>query len=167
VNVLSLPFPRIDPIAQFVRIGNDYRQMDELLAAGRFPVDRAVFRAALVPQQRDLITALRGAGRETVLDTGAIDLAHPWRFKTSARNVPWAATGRPLALSDTIKTDFARSIADFAVTNAFDSVLSPTHYLEKIGDGVFEAFHESPQLTTRSKPLSIRSSGPTALRRSN
>jgi hypothetical protein len=139
MNVVNLPLPQQDPIAQFIRVGSDFRQMDELLAAGRFPVDRAVFRAALVPQQRDLLTALRAAGRETVLDTGVIDLVHPWRYKTSASNVPWAIEGRPLQRSDITKEEFTHAIADFAVANKFDAVLSPTHYLENVTDGTFEA----------------------------
>lgn len=139
MNVVSLPLPNQDPIGQFVRIGYDHRQMDELLAAGRFPVDHAVFRAALVPQQGDLLAALRAAGRETVLDTGVMDLVHPWRYKTNACNVPWSAEGRPLKRSDITKREFALLIARFVVEHKFDAVLSPTHYLENVTDGRFEA----------------------------
>lgn len=139
MNVVNLPVPSQDPIAQFVRIGYDHRQMDELLAAGRFPVDRVVVRAALVPQQGDLLAALRAAHRETVLDTGVIDLVHPWRYKTNASNVPWAAEGRPLKRSDITRRDFVHSIARFVIEHEFDAVLSPTHYLENVTDGRFDA----------------------------
>jgi hypothetical protein len=139
MNVLNLPLPNQDPIAQFVRIGYDHRQMDELLAAGRFPVDRTVFRAALISQQADLLAALRAAGRETVLDTGVIDLVHPWRYKTNASNVPWSAEDRPLNHADITKREFALVIARFVVEHGFDAVLSPTHYLENVTDGRFEA----------------------------
>ena len=139
MTVHTLPTPPQDPIAQFIRLGSDYHQMDELLAAGRLPVDRAVFRAALVPQQRSLANAIRAEGREIVLDTGVADLTHPWRYKTGARGVTWANDGRPLAIADTTEREFVRKIADFASQYSFHSVLSPTHYIENLDDGKFAA----------------------------
>ena len=71
-----LPFPNppaglAAPIACFIRVGEAHRKFADLHAAGRLPARRAVIEASRFRRQRELVTALREAGAEIVLDTGS------------------------------------------------------------------------------------------------
>lgn len=124
-------FPGRDPIAQFVRIGRDHHQMEELLTGERFPVERAVFRAGLVPRQTEFLAELQKRA-ETVLDPGIAELASIGRFEGLPSRAPWAADGRPLQAKDLLDRETLAKIARFAIEHHFNAVLSPTRYHERI-----------------------------------
>jgi len=68
-----LPFPNaggatISPIACFLRIGEAHRKLADLHAAERLPARRVVIDASRFRYQQELISALREAGAEIVLD---------------------------------------------------------------------------------------------------
>jgi len=126
--------PGRQTIAQYVRVGRSHRQLESLLAAGRLPIERAVFDAALVTHQQDLIEALRSAGRETVLDTNVAELSAIGRFQGSARQAPWSEATRPLEARDIQHPNFSKAIARFALQHGFGAVLAPTHFLTNAED---------------------------------
>jgi hypothetical protein len=71
-----LPFPAntfasASPIACYIRIGGAHRRLADLHAASRFPATRVVFEASRLRHQHELMSAMREAGAEIVLDTEA------------------------------------------------------------------------------------------------
>ena len=101
--------------------------------AGRFYANRAVFDAAWIDTQSDLLRALRDSGVEIVLDSNVAELCARGRFDGAPRRLPWAKEGRPLAAEDLSRGAIDR-IAEFAVAREVDVVLAPTHFLLDAGD---------------------------------
>lgn len=124
-------------IRQFIRIGHSgHRQLETLLASGRLEIDRAVFEAANIAYQSELLNMLRAAGVEIVLDTNMAETATPGRFETMAKRLGWANKDRPWLPSDFSRganRDTTLLIADVAVTNKVNAVLAPTHLLGREG----------------------------------
>jgi len=59
-------------IGHFIRIGHSsFRILENLHAAGRLPVKRAVIDASHIRKQSDLINCLKSSGSELVLDLKA------------------------------------------------------------------------------------------------
>ena len=133
-----LPFPNaggatISPIACFLRIGEAHRKLADIDAAERLPARRVVIDASRFRYQQELISALREAGAEIVLDTEAAELASLAKCGGHSRLAPWAPRdGRPLG-PDYFRrgsaTDSIGKIAAFAVEGGFDRILAPSHYL--------------------------------------
>lgn len=121
------------PIRQFIRIGHSgHRQLETLLASGRLEIDRAVFEAANIKYQSELLNMLRVAGVEIVLDTNMAETATPGRFESIAKRLDWANKDRPWSPSDFSRganRDTTSLIAECAVTNRVKTVLAPTHLL--------------------------------------
>jgi hypothetical protein len=140
-----LPFPNVggaavSPIDCFIRVGEAHRKLADLYAAGRLPARRIVIDASRHRHQRELITALRDAGAEVVLDTEIAELASRAKCAGHSRNAPWApGDGRPLGpdyfQESSPSSDVIGSIARFAITERFDTVLAPTHFL---GDPTYD-----------------------------
>ncbi len=130
-----LPFPGqsppvASPIARYLRVGDAYVQLANLHAGGRLPIDRAVFDASRLKQQREFATVLGEADVHLVLDTEAAELAALAKYAGHARRAPWAWS-EPLG-PDRFRdpaVDVCGAIARFAVEQRFDTVLSPSHFL--------------------------------------
>ncbi len=132
-NVIELRSPT-RPIAQFVRIGSAHRKLGELQAAGRLPVRRVVIEAARFTHQKELIDVFRRDAVEIVLDPQVAELAALEKASGVARNAPWAQAAEggllgPAFFQSGSKVDVVSQIARFAVENAVDTVLTPTHFI--------------------------------------
>lgn len=122
------------PINTFVRVGETHRNFQNLLAQGRLRSRRAVFEASRVERQADVIEAFKAEGGECVLDTCAAELSAPLKWQTHVKNAVWLPSPitRPLRTAD-FTDDTIASIAEFAVSNGFNAVLNPSHYLDTEG----------------------------------
>jgi hypothetical protein len=57
-------------IGHFVRVGSTgHRQIENLLGAGRMPMESVVIEAGVATRQAELIGLLKESGRELILDT--------------------------------------------------------------------------------------------------
>lgn len=125
-------------IGQFLRVGTSgHRQLETLLGSGRLPIGRFVLDGSAVLKQQDLLSSLKDAGREIVLDTNAADLSVIGRFDGSAKAAPWANQERMLLPEDfgrKSNQDVIGKIARFAVEHGFTAVQAPTHLLEGSAD---------------------------------
>jgi hypothetical protein len=122
------------PVAQFVRLGEAHRKLEDLLAEDRFPAKRVVVEAArLLPQKRS-IEALRKRGVEIVLDPQVAELAAPGKYLSNVRRAPWGRYCQtsplgPQHFRSVANSDVIGEIARFAVTHGVDVVFAPTHFL--------------------------------------
>lgn len=127
------------PLGQFLRIGTSgYRWLEDTLHAGRLPFTRFVADAGSYLKQADLITALKAAGSEIILDTNVAELSVLGRFQGSAKSAPWAnpngvLTETDLKLSESGLNVISR-IADFVLANGITRVMAPTHVLHDATD---------------------------------
>lgn len=123
-------------IGSFLRVGHTgHRKLEALIAASRLRFRRFVFDAAHIEEQRDLLTTLKRAGCEIVLDPNAAETATPGRFDSAVSALPWGNPDRPWAPRDYSRArnlDTAKAIAEFAVRHNVDAVLAPTHCIETI-----------------------------------
>jgi hypothetical protein len=88
------------------------------------------FDAAYVRGQGDFLRMLKAAGFEIVLDLNAAETAAPGRFGSAVSKLPWGNPDRPWLPADFgpgRNDDFCKRMADFAVQNAANAILSPTH----------------------------------------
>ncbi|MGZ5231288.1 MAG: hypothetical protein ACXWC3_14760, partial [Burkholderiales bacterium] len=131
-NVIQLRGGRA-PVGQFIRIGTTgHRQVEDLIAEGRFPVERVVLDASALHKQKDLGETLRARGTELVLDTNASELSEIGRFEGAVRHAPWAHGSRPLGSGDfegQRLREIVGSIATLAIDAGFSAVLAPAHLL--------------------------------------
>ena len=125
--------PRPEPIGHFIRIGgNGHRQLETLQGSGKLQLDRVVADAASFKAQKDLLGSLRNSGTEITLDTRIAELSEVGSYVQSAQWLSCVERSRPL-----IPADFAgdrsdrivAEIAEFAIRNAFDAVLAPSHFV--------------------------------------
>jgi hypothetical protein len=136
-----LPMPGIQAprqeIAHFLRIGHSgHKQLETLHGKGRFPAQRVVVDASKLKFQKELISALRAAEAEIVLDTNVAELSALARFDGAVRTAPWAEVGdggplRPEHFASTHSGDIISQIARFAVVHCVDAVLAPGHFLRQ------------------------------------
>lgn len=120
-------------IAQYTRVGySEHRLIEQLLSAGKLPVNRFVIEAANYDRQSGLIRHLRDENAEITLDTNVAELSTKGKFSGGVRAAPWAVDQRPLEAED-FKAGTNRSviepIAHFAVDKKVSTVMAPTHYL--------------------------------------
>lgn len=124
--------PKPEPIGHFVRIGSAHRQLETLHGSGRFPVNRVVADASAFKAQAELLRSLRDAGAEITVDTRIAELSESGSWVASAQ---WLVSGdktRPMTPRDFAGDGcrrIASEVATFAVTNAVDAVLAPSHFL--------------------------------------
>ena len=136
-----LPLPGIQaptqPIAHYLRIGHTgYRQLETLQGNGRLQARRVVINASRLKFQKELVSALKTAGAEIILDTDVAELSVLARFDGRVRTAPWASIGegsplRPEHYSDGAQDDVIGQIARFAVEHEVDAVLAPGHFLRR------------------------------------
>ena len=123
------------PIRHWVRIGHTgHRTLENLHAAGRAPIGRAVIDAGHSFRQKELVATLLDSGAEIILDTKAAELATLAGIHSKAGQLPWANENRPHQRSDWTGDkgiDQAKCIAEFAVANRVDTVLSPAHLIQE------------------------------------
>ncbi len=82
MGTISALHPQKHPIRHFVRIGHTgYRTLENLYAAGRAPIRRAVVDASHLRRQKDLVATLLDSDAEIILDAKAAELATPMGFK--------------------------------------------------------------------------------------
>lgn len=114
--------PRQADIGHFFRLGHTgYRILENLHAAGRLPIKRAVVDASHMDKQKDLINSLKAEGTELILDPKAAELSTPGGFTTTAGNLPWAHKNRHHHPSDFTKRniiDYCEKIVEFAVAQS-------------------------------------------------
>jgi hypothetical protein len=120
-------------IGHFLRIGGTgHRQIETLLGSGRMPIRSIVIDAGVANRQAELVSLLREAGHELVLDTNVAELSCIGKFDGRAKSALWADPEGPLT-PDHFKRgpnyDVVGKIARFAVQNEFDVVHAPTHML--------------------------------------
>jgi len=124
------------PISHLVRIGHTgHRTLENLHTAGRAPISRAVVDAGHSLRQKELISTLSNSGAEIILDTKAAELATLAGIQTKAAQLPWANAERPHTAADWAGergVALTRSVAEFAVTNGVDTVLSPAHLIQSV-----------------------------------
>lgn len=141
-NVLLFPVGRPPHVGHFVRVGFKYRQFEHLLAAGRMPIESVVLEGGVVNQQGELISSLKEAKREIILDTNVAELSCRGRYEGRASGAPWADSEGPLTVEHFRRGpnyDIIGKIARCAVQNSLSVVLSPAHMLSD---------SNSPWLTT-------------------
>lgn len=123
-----------DPVTVFLRVGvTGHRQLETMLMAGRLPPERLVLDASAFARQGDLVTALKGAGRELSLDTNVAELSCVGRFQGAPKTAPWANPERVITERDILGNEahILSEIARFAVANGLDRVQAPAHFLER------------------------------------
>jgi hypothetical protein len=119
--------PKPEPIGHFIRIGSSgHHQLETLHNSGRLPVNRVVAEAASFKAQSELLGLLRNTDAEITLDTRIAELSEAGSYVPSAQWLTSADKSRPM-----IPRDFAGAseVALFAVTNAVDVVLAPSHFV--------------------------------------
>jgi hypothetical protein len=120
-------------IGHFVRIGSSgHRQLETLVGAGRMPAESLVVEAGSFGRQTELISSLKEAGRELILDTNVAELSSVGKFEGHVRAAPWADPDGVLTADHFARGpnyDIAGQIARFAVRHGFDAVHAPTHFL--------------------------------------
>src|ERR1700735_3098899 len=88
-------------IGGFLRVGHTgHRKLESLIAASRLRFRRFVFDASHIEGQRDLLSPLRRAGCEIVLDPSAAETATKGRFGSSVSALPWGNPDRPWQPND-------------------------------------------------------------------
>jgi hypothetical protein len=121
-------------IGHFVRVGSTgHRQIENLLGAGRMPMESVVIEAGVATRQAELIGLLKESGRELILDTNVAELSSIGKFDGHVKSAPWADPEGPLTpdhFSRGPNYDLVGKIARFAVQYRFDVVHTPTHMLE-------------------------------------
>lgn len=131
---IHLLLPKPSAIGSFLRVGHTgHRKLENLIAASRLRFRRFVFDAAHIEGQHDLLTTLRRAGCEIVLDPNLAETATPGRFDSTVSALPWGNPDRPWEAADYGRArnlDTAKSIVDFALKYNVDAILSPTHWIE-------------------------------------
>ena len=132
-NVHAL-YPPKHPIRHFIRIGHTgYRTLENLLAAGRAPIRHAVMEASHLDRQQDILATLLDCDAEVILDTKSAELATPVGSASKANRLPWGGSKGPQQPSDWSSkngVEKALRIAEFAVANRIDAVLSPAHLID-------------------------------------
>lgn len=134
-----LPFPKPvaapqSPVASYVWLGEAHRKLADLHAAGHFPAQRIVVEASRIRHQRDLISAVRDAGGEVILDPEVAELAALGRFAGRVHRAPWALPEGegplgPEHFRASARTDVIGKIARLAVAERVTAVLAPTHHM--------------------------------------
>jgi hypothetical protein len=126
------------PVASYLRVGHrDHKWLEDQLARGALPNRRFVFEAAYIRQQRDLVSLLRAANCEIVLDTNFAELSSIGKFQGASRQLPWARDDRPWSAEDLVgnRAEYVASqIAEFAVEEHVDAILSPNGLIETDND---------------------------------
>jgi hypothetical protein len=142
------------PIGQFIKVGsNGYRQLETLHGTGRIQLPRVVIDASQIDKQSDLVSTLRDAGSDIVLDSGIAELSSIGRFDGAAKNVSWANIERPLQPRDFKqigKDKIVQQIAEFSVAHDVDTVLAPSHLINGIRDNWMSIDFESCKLLRKS-----------------
>ena len=136
-KILPLPGVRAptQPIAHYLRIGlTGHRQLETLHGEGRLPATRVVVDASKLAFQKELVSALRLADAEIILDTNAAELSALARFDGAFKTAPWAAKSdgsplRPEHFTGDARDGVIASIARYAVENDVHAVLAPGHFL--------------------------------------
>src|ERR1700730_8976881 len=125
--------PKPEPIGHFIRIGSSgHHQLETLHSSGRLPVNRAVAEAASFKAQSELLGLLRNAGAEITVDTRIAELSEAGSYVPSAQWLTSADESRPMIPRDFAgdgSRRIASEVATFAVTNAVDAVLAPSHFV--------------------------------------
>jgi hypothetical protein len=120
-------------VGHFVRIGaTGHRQVETLLGAGRMPVESVVIEAGAANRQAELISSLKEAGRELILDTNVAELSSVGKYEGHVKSAPWADADGPLTPDHFAKGanyDVIGKIARFAIQHGFDVVHAPSHML--------------------------------------
>lgn len=134
-----LPFPKpvtvpTSSIATYMWLGEAHRKLADLHAAGHLPAQRIVVEASRIRHRRDLVSAVRDAGGEVVLDPEVAELAALGKFAGRARRAPWSLPEGQGPLGPThfergAESDVVGQIARLAVAERVTAVLAPTHHL--------------------------------------
>lgn len=119
------------PLAAFLRVGHTGQKwLEDQHARGRLPFRRFVFDAAHIGEQQQLLSVLKAAGSEIVLDPNVAELAALGKYAGAVSKLPWAHGERPWTPEDFGKgrnLNLAHQIAEFAVSFGVHAVLSPSH----------------------------------------
>lgn len=140
-NLIRFARPITDSPAVYARPGYmDHKLLCQLLSEGRAGVAGAVFDAALVEEQSELLRAINARNLWSVLDPKALELSTVGGFTGRRRNLPWAGQ-RPHTPADfdgEKARDFVAHLAQFIVEHKYNATLVPSHYLAKgFGDAWF------------------------------
>lgn len=143
-NIIPLPTARSAATRAdlFVRIGeSQYSQLAHLYAEGRLKPRRAILDASRLRHTVDFAKTLHDDGVELTLDTKAAELAALTKHAGWAAGAPWSdgTLDVPSRFDAKHRQAFVEAIAEAAVLNRFDRVLSPSHYLRNgVADPWFE-----------------------------
>ena len=125
--------PKPQPISFFLRIGSSgHHQLETLHGSGRLPVNQVVAEAASLKAQSGLLGLLRDAGAEITLDTRIAELSEPGSHVPSAQWLTSVDKTRPMTPRDFSgdgSRRIAAEVATFAVANAINTVLVPSHFV--------------------------------------
>lgn len=121
-----------DPLSLFFRPGRaDHTTLSQLISENRIGFSGVVFDPCHLSFQKELRNDLWARDLYTVLDPLAMELATPGGLTSARGDLPWAnPKPHSPAMFDSKKVDaMARLIAECAITNSFNAVLAPCHYL--------------------------------------
>jgi hypothetical protein len=127
--------PPIEPLAQFIRLGEvSHKRTASLFTEGHLAAKRVVIDASRIRFLKSEIKQFKEDGREIVLDTKAAELAALSKLGKSAWDAPWSqvAGGQLVGMACFLRGhpgDIFGSIARCATTYDVDVVLSPSHFL--------------------------------------
>jgi hypothetical protein len=92
-----------NPIAGYLRVGHrDHKWLEDQLARGALPYRRFVFEASFIHQQRQLVSLLREANCDIVLNANFAELSSMGKFQVASRQLPWARDDRPWTAEDLV-----------------------------------------------------------------
>lgn len=126
---------------------NDHVVLGRLLAEGRLQANGLLLDARRNRTQQGLRRDAARNGIVTWLDTQAMELALPSGVTKGHAMLPWANSPKKCdELGGMQQKAIARTIADFAVSEGYQGVLAPCHYLNDEAGEWIEKDAESTQL---------------------
>ena len=122
-----------DPLGLYIRAGRiGSKDLQNFIASGVTAFNGVVFEAKRLNTQRELLSLVIDKGLDAVLDPQTQAMATPGGYTANMAKLPWGSNAQQTVAdfsSPFLQKQIAESIAEFAISNGFTQVLSPTHFI--------------------------------------